>query len=41
MYEKSKMEKFKVNDQTTWWSADETVEIEDPKLGKLKVSTGI
>lgn len=30
--------KFKVNDQTTWWSADETVEIEDPKLGKLKVS---
>ena len=30
--------KFKVNDQTTWWSADGTVEIEDPKLGKLKVS---
>ena len=30
--------KFKVNDQTTWWSADETVEIEDPKLGKLKLS---
>jgi hypothetical protein len=30
--------KFKVNDQNTWWSADETVEIEDPKLGKLKVS---
>lgn len=30
--------KFKVNDQTTWWSADETVEIEDSKLGKLKIS---
>lgn len=30
--------KFKVNDQATWWSADETVEIEDPKLSKLKVS---
>ena len=30
--------KFKVNDQATWWSADETVEIEDPQLGKLKVS---
>jgi hypothetical protein len=24
--------KFKVNDQTTWWSADETVEIEDSKF---------
>jgi hypothetical protein len=31
-------QKFKVNDQTTWWSPNETVEIEDPKLGKLKVS---
>ncbi|MEM8780956.1 MAG: NF041680 family putative transposase [Cyanobacteria bacterium P01_G01_bin.49] len=31
-------QKFKVNDSHTWWSADETVEIEDPKLGKLKVS---
>lgn len=30
--------KFKVNDSHTWWSADETVEIEDLKLGKLKVS---
>lgn len=30
--------KFKVNDQTTWWSADETVEIEDSKLGKLRIS---
>ena len=30
--------KFKVNDPTTWWSADETVEIEDSKLGKLKIS---
>lgn len=30
--------KFKVNDQTTWYSADETVEIEDSKLGKLKIS---
>ena len=31
-------QKFKVNDQTTWWSANETVKIEDPKLGNLKVS---
>ena len=30
--------KFKVNEPTTWWSADETVEIEDSKLGKLKIS---
>ena len=30
--------KFKVNDQATWWKANKTVEIEDPKLGKLKIS---
>jgi hypothetical protein len=30
--------KFKLNDQTTWWSAGETAEIEDSKLGKLKIS---
>ncbi len=30
--------KFKINDSATWWSADETVEIEDSKLGKLKIS---
>jgi hypothetical protein len=30
--------KFKVNDPTTWWSASSTIEIEDPKLGKLKLS---
>lgn len=31
-------QKFKVNDSTTWWSANETVEIDDPKLGKLRIS---
>ena len=31
-------QKFKVNDQTTWWAASSTVEIEDSKLGKLKIS---
>lgn len=31
-------QKFKVNDPSTWWNADETVEINDPKLGKLKIS---
>jgi DDE superfamily endonuclease len=30
--------KFKVNDPNTWWSADQTVEIEGLKLGKLKIS---
>jgi hypothetical protein len=30
--------KFKVNDLTTWWEADKTVEVEDSKLGKLKIS---
>ncbi|MDJ0590981.1 MAG: transposase [Pleurocapsa sp. MO_226.B13] len=33
-------QKFKVNDPTTWWKANETIEIEDPKLGKLKISQG-
>jgi hypothetical protein len=31
-------QKFKVNDSKTWWSASSTVEIEDSKLGKLKIS---
>jgi hypothetical protein len=30
--------KFKVNDSNTWWSANETVEVDDPKLGKLRIS---
>jgi hypothetical protein len=30
--------KFKVNDPTTWWKADKTVEVDDPKLGKIKIS---
>ena len=30
--------KFKVNDSNTWWSANETVEVDDLKLGKLKIS---
>jgi DDE superfamily endonuclease len=30
--------KFKVNDSTTWWSANEIVFVDDPKLGKLKIS---
>ena len=30
--------KFKVNDSSTWWKAHETVEIDDSKLGKLKIS---
>ncbi len=30
--------KFKVNNSNTWWSADETVEVDDPKLGKLRIS---
>ena len=29
-------QKFKLNDSTTWWSADEIVEVDDPKLGKLR-----
>jgi hypothetical protein len=31
-------QKFKVNDPETWWKADETVEVDDPKLGRLKIS---
>ena len=31
-------QKFKVNDPTTWWEADEIVEVNDPKLSKLKIS---
>jgi hypothetical protein len=31
-------QKFKVNDPTTWWEADEIVEVNDPKLGLIKIS---
>lgn len=31
-------QKFKVNDPSTWWLGDETVEVDDPKLGLLKIS---
>jgi hypothetical protein len=31
-------QKFKVNDPSTWWEANETVFVDDPKLGKLKIS---
>ena len=31
-------QKLKVNDPTTWWEADEIVEVDDPKLGRLKIS---
>ncbi len=30
--------KFKLNDPTIWCKADETVEVNDPKLGNLKIS---
>ncbi|MEN0051580.1 MAG: NF041680 family putative transposase [Bacteroidota bacterium] len=30
--------KFKVNDPNTWWAANETIEVNDLKLGKLKIS---
>jgi hypothetical protein len=30
--------KFKINAPNTWWDADRTVEIDDLKLGKLKIS---
>jgi hypothetical protein len=32
------LRKFKVNDPTTWWQANEIVEVDDSKLGKLKIS---
>lgn len=31
--------KFKLNEQSTWWSACETVTIQDQKLGEIKVRT--
>jgi hypothetical protein len=31
-------QKFKVNDPSTWWSANKTVFVDDPKLGKLRIS---
>ena len=30
--------KFKVNDSSTWWLANKTVEVDDPKLGLLRIS---
>ncbi|MGV2828747.1 hypothetical protein [Myxosarcina sp. GI1(2024)] len=30
--------KFKINDPNSCWDANSTVEIDDPKLGKLKIS---
>lgn len=30
-------DKFKLNDQSTWWSATETVQLEDPKFGQIKI----
>ena len=30
-------DKFKLNDQSTWWNPTETVEINDDKLGQIKV----
>jgi hypothetical protein len=30
-------EKFKVNDPNTWWEANQTVEVNDPKLGLLRI----
>lgn len=30
-------DKFKLNEESTWWEPSETVKIEDPKLGEIKV----
>lgn len=30
-------QKFKVSDPTTWWEANQTVEVDDPKLGNLRI----
>ncbi len=30
-------DKFKLNEQSTWWKASETVKVQDPKLGEIKV----
>jgi hypothetical protein len=30
-------QKFKLNDPSTWWKATETIEVEDVKLGQLRV----
>lgn len=30
-------QKFKVNDPTTWWDANQTVEVDDRKLGSLRI----
>jgi len=30
-------DKFKLQEQSTWWNATETVELDEDKLGKIKV----
>lgn len=30
-------DKFKLNEPLTWWSADQTIELNDPKLGQLRL----
>jgi hypothetical protein len=30
-------DKFKLNDVTTWWSADEEIEVQHPQLGRVRV----
>ncbi|NEP22935.1 NF041680 family putative transposase [Moorena sp. SIO3I6] len=30
-------DKFKLNDENTWWSAKETIEVNDPKLGLIRI----
>jgi hypothetical protein len=30
-------DQFKLNQQSTWWSASETVKVQDPKLGEIRV----
>ena len=30
-------DKFKLNDSTTWWTANQIIEVNDPKLGQLRL----
>jgi len=30
-------DKFKLNDSTTWWTPDETIDIDDPEMGRLSI----
>jgi DDE superfamily endonuclease len=32
-------EKFKLNDATTWWTPDQIIEVNDPKLGRLYLTS--